>query len=358
MISLRQAILPIVASVFLIACDQTSDTVDEVPLRLVRTVKIMPFDADNWRSFSGLVEASRKAELSFRVPGKLKQLAVKEGDRVQKDQLLAQLDSSDYDIQLASRKAEYDKAEADFQRAKKLVTTGTISRSDYEKLKSQRETAQAGFAAAQQNVAYTSLRAPFAGRIARRYVDNFEEVRALQQIYALQDPTAITIRIDIPESIMINTRESAKPEVYAEFSQLPERRFPLTVKEVSTQADAQTNTFAVSFTMPAVEELNILPGMSVTVYAKPDRQRQGAQSMVYIPSHAVLEDKDGRFVYLVKRQGGNRGVIEKRPVVVGELSKAGLAITDGLQTGDEVVSAGMSKMSVGLEVRLSTEGAR
>ena len=82
MISLRQTILPIIASALLVACEQASDTVEEKPLRLVRTIEIMPFVAVNWRSFAGVVEASRKAELSFRVPGKLKQLSVKEGDRV------------------------------------------------------------------------------------------------------------------------------------------------------------------------------------------------------------------------------------------------------------------------------------
>ena len=259
---------------------------------------------------------------------------------------------------MKSHQAEYDKAEADFQRAEKLIKTGSISRSEYEQLKAQRKKSSAALEAARQNVAYTSLNAPFGGRIAKRNVENFEEIRAMQPIYTLQDPTAYTIRIDVPESIMILAREDRKPEVYAVFAQFPQRKFPLSIQEVSTQADAQTNTFAVSFAMPAVDDLNILPGMSVTVHAKPGRRQLAGPAVVYVPAHTVLEDNEGKFVYLVKRQGEEKGIIEKRTVSVGALSDAGLAITNGLRAGDELVTAGMSKMSVGLEVRLPAESAQ
>ncbi len=355
MIHLYKSILIILAAAMLTACDQQPDSIEDEPLRLVRTLTITPPDNDNLHEFSGVVEAAREAELSFRVAGKLKKLAVKEGDRVEKDQLLAQLDPTDYEIQLKSHKAEFSKAEADFQRAKQLIETDVISRSNYEQLKMQRDTSSSTVAAAQQKVTYTSLKAPFSGRIATRHVENFEEVGAKQKIYTLHDPTAFTIKVDIPESIMIRAKEDAKPEVYAVFSQFPERKFPLTISEVSTQADAQTNTFAVSLNMPATDDLNILPGMSVTVRAKPHSQRQISRATVLLPAHTVLEDDEGRFVYVVKPTGDNRGLIEKRSVSVGELMDSGLQIESGLQVGDEVVSAGMSKMSTGLEVRLPKE---
>lgn len=342
-------------SLFLAACDEVPETIEEPPLRLVRTITLSTTDRDTWQELPGVVEAARQAELSFRVSGNLENLVAKEGDLVNKDQLLAQLDDVEYSIQLNSRKAEYDKANADFKRGQSLVGSGTISRSDYENLKTQRDTSSAALAAARQNVEYTSLKAPFGGRIAKRHVENYEEIRAQQAIYMLQDLTALTVRVDVPESIMIRAQKDRNPEVYAVFAQFPERRFPLTLKEVSSQADAQTNTFGVSFSMSAVDNLNILPGMSVTVHARPDPERNGAKATLSIPAHAVLEDSEGRFVYVVKPNGDNRGRIERRNVSVGELSNSGLDITSGLQVGDQVVTAGMSKMSIGLEVKLTAE---
>jgi RND family efflux transporter MFP subunit len=341
--------------VFLAACDRDPDTTEPVPPRLVRTLHVTALGSNTWHEFPGVVEAARKADLSFRVSGELKKISGKEGDLVEKGQLLAQLDDTDYRIQFDSRKAEFDKADNDFKRAGKLVEKGAISSADFDSLKAQRESAKAGLASAMQNLAYTKLKAPFPGRIAIRHVENYEEVQAKQIIVTLQDPSWIMIRIDVPESVMIRVRESSNPEVYAVFNQIPDQRFPLTFKEVSTQSDEQTKTFAVNFVMPAVEGFNILPGMSVTVHAKPEYPNAGGQKVIHVPAHAVLEDTQGRFVYVVKSTGDGMGEVEKRLVVVGELSTLGLAVTSGLEVGDEVISAGMSKMVPGLVVRLPPE---
>ncbi len=358
MLRLFTIFLFILLSTFITACDRSSETEEEAPLRMVRTFWVANGDMDNWYEFPGVVEAAREADLSFRVSGQLKKLSAREGDRVEKDQLLAQLDATDYDIQLNSRQAEYNKADADFKRAEKLVNTGAISRADHERLKSQWETSAAALAAAQQNVAYTSLKAPFSGRIATRHVENFEEVSAKQTIYTLQDPSAITIRIDVPESIMIRARENTRPEAYAVFAQIPQRKFSLILKEVSTKADVQTSTYAVTFDMPLVDELNILPGMSVTVYGRPDNSNRVDEGVISVPAHTVLEDINGRFVFVVKREADGKGTIEKRAVTIGELTDSGLTVTSGLRIGDEVVSAGMSKMTDGLKVRLPAEAAQ
>jgi multidrug efflux pump subunit AcrA (membrane-fusion protein) len=95
--------------------------------------------------------------------------------------------------------------------------------------------------------------------------------------------------------------------------------------------------------------------MSVTVRGERNPIRKVDKGTVHVPAHAVLEDREGRFVYLVKVTGDAQGVVERRAVKTGNLSNLGLEITSGLETGDKVVTAGMSKMLPGLEVRLTTE---
>ena len=73
------------------------------------------------RNFPATIEASRRVELSFRVPGQLKELRVAEGDQIEAGQVLATLDPTDYRLALDNAKAELDRAASEWQRGKVLV---------------------------------------------------------------------------------------------------------------------------------------------------------------------------------------------------------------------------------------------
>lgn len=342
----------------LIACDSPQESVvAPPPLRLVKVLRISEPAQYQFKEFPGVVDAIQKADLAFRVSGKLEKLLVKEGDIVAKDQLLAQLDDKDYRIQLSSRQAEYKQVHADFVRARKLVGSGAISRSDFNKLQAQNSTAQANLATAKQTLGYTSLKAPFAGRIAKRYVENYEEVSAMQSVFLLQDTSSLTIKVNLPSSLMIKMREEAKPEVNALFDTIPGRKFPLSPLEVSTQADEATNTYQVTLSMDAVDGYNILPGMSVTVRGRRDIDNEIEQRSYYLPAQAVLSDAQGRYIYLAIPTVKGLAMVERRTVETGKLSQLGLEILSGVKTGEALIVAGMSKMYPGLEVRLSKESS-
>lgn len=337
-------------------CDSGKTEVEiEPPLRLVKTYTIEAPTVAEWQEFSGVVDAAKSAEIGFRVAGKLISLNVGEGDQVTENQLLAKLDDTDFQIQLKARQAEYQQANGDYKRARKLVESGTISRSDFNKLEAQNATAEAALAAASQNLEYTVLRSPFSGRIAKRHVNNFEEVSALQTVFTLHDLSSLIVRANIPERIMINARRDARPTIQARFDSMPAQIFPLTVFEVATVADPGTNTYQVSFTMQNIKGHNILPGMSVTVQALPDPTRKPGSSIFTVPAQAVLEDDRGRYLYLARPVSDSIATVERRQVQTGKLSQSGLAILSGLEVGDRVIVAGMSKMVAGLKVRLDGE---
>lgn len=352
-------LLAILTVAVISACDRSADPAPtEAPPRLVRTLQVALTNEGDWREFPGIVDAERKAGLSFRVGGKVIEMLANEGDQVGKGDLLARLDDTDYKIQLESREAEYASAHADYLRGEELVKTGVISKSDFNKLQAQDATSKASRDSAQQNVEYTHLIAPFDGEVAVRHVDKFEEVNAQQIIYTLHDTSSLVIKIHVPESLMIRVREGARPEVVAEFKELPDKQFPLTFKEVSTQADASTNTFAVTFTMASNGGFNILPGMSAKVRGKPSTHFTQQKRVFYVPPHAVLEDDKGRFVYVAEPESGDRGIVQRRDVETGRLSQQGLEIVSGLVGGDHVITAGMSKMQTGMTVRMRSDSPR
>lgn len=345
--------------VLITACDETQTSQTEAPLRPVRTIVASAADGLTGRDFPGVVVAQNKADLSFRVAGKLKELIVKEGDDVKTGQTLARLDQTDFKIALEDKKASYETAKANFTRSAKLVEPGHISKSEFDQIKATYSTATAQLKAAEQDLAYTELKSPFDGSITRIYVDNFEEVTAKERIATLQDLKSLVVEIDVPESLMIHVRrEPEKRQIYAIFDAIKDKKFKLTFREVSAQADETTRAYKVRLSLPPIEDYTILPGMTATVVA--DRvPGTGSQNNgdIVIPSHAVLEDSKSRFVYIAEPEPGssNIGVIHRRNVTTSILTNNGLTITSGLKPDDLVVTAGMSKMHEGLRVKLMVD---
>lgn len=332
-------------------CSKGDIETTPAPMRSVRTVIVAPSDGVVWRELPGVVKASKQAELAFRVPGKLIQLLASEGEDVDAGQMIAQLDATDYRIQFDSRKSEFNQVHSDYVRAQALVDQGMISRSDFGKLESQNATTKANYEVARQNMSNTELKTPFAGRIAKRYMDNYEEVSVMQPVYLLQDLSTLAVKVDVPESVMILIGDRVPPKLSAHFDTIPDQSFPLTLREAATQSHPETNTFEVTLNMSSVEAFNVLPGMSVTVRGERPAKENEA-NRVFLPAQAVMEDDAGRYVYIAQLREQGMGVVQRRTVVTGELSNLGLQITDGVASGDRVVVAGMSKMFSGLEVNL------
>lgn len=337
------------------ACSGNSETDTATAEELIKPVRTMTVHVGgiSTKSFTGVVDAIQTAELGFRVSGELKTVNIKEGDQVQKGTVLAQLDQTDFKINVDASKAEYSRAKSEFDRANSLISQGAISQADYEKLKAQLSAAKANLDSAEQNLKYTTLTAPFSGVIAKQYVSNFEKISSSEKFAAIQDLSAFEVRINIPESVMIRIQQDREnqSDIYAIFDGNEKRRYPLTFKEVSTRADKQTQTYAVKFVMDSPTDINVLPGMSTKVIATNELSQRSND--IYVPAHAVLEDSSGRFVYLAEASVENhQASIRRRAVVIGALNENGIQIVQGLQEGEHVVTAGMSQLSEGMDVRL------
>lgn len=351
--------LPVLLSALLFTgCGSEKETDKGEPdLRPVKTFTVGANNGGLRREFPGVVDALNKADLAFRVSGELQSMLVNEGDEVKLGQVIAKLDDTDYKIQLESYQASYDQAEADFSRASELIKKGYLSSSDYDALKTKQSTAKASLDAAKQSLLYTTLYAPFSGYIAKRHEENFEDVASGQPIFTLHDLSAYTVKVDIPESLMItiNPDTENRSRAFASFETLPGKQFPLKFKEVSTQPDPNSKTYQVSFIMEPDSNYNILPGMSVMVTGKPPTA--AGFKDIFVPASAVQEDELGRFVYRVKPSDTDQGTatIERTEVTTGQLTELGIKIHSGLSKGDKIVVAGISKMREGLNVKLMGE---
>ena len=337
-------------------CNQAPEKVEEA-LRPVRFLTMSTPESGLTKTLPGVVEAEKKASLSFRVSGKLNELLVHEGSRVEAGQKLAQLDQTDFIIQLNDRKASYEVAKADYDRAAKLMETGAIARADVDALKAKASTALAQLESARKELEYTALKAPFAGRIAKRFVDNFEEISAKQEVVSLQDISSLLIKVEMPASVIAQSKGQLErqPLSYsASFTSIPGQTFPLTVDAFSSQASDNSQTYTITFIMDMPDQRLIWPGMSAQVTI---RQMASENSPLRVPSNTVMEDNRGRYVYLVEELSDDTGLIKRRTVTTGELTGEGIEVHSGLAVGERLVTAGMNQLTEGMTVLLQQESA-
>lgn len=340
--------------VFISSCEEPAQTY-AASSRPVKTIVISDEMTGDTRTFPAVVDAIQKADISFRVNGKVQKVLVKEGDQVKKGQVLAELDPVDFNIQLKDRKASYDTAKANYDRAKVLVEKGAISRVDHDDIRARYHTAKANLSAAEQDLLYTKLKANFDGYIAKRHVEKFEEVILSQTVFSLEDVSALKIKIDVPENLMILIIKSngKKRGLYAVFDNISNQQFPLTFMESSTKADPNTKTFKVTLKMDAAEDYNILPGMTATAYAEMFPNETQSKTIAAVPISAVISDSEKQAtVWVVNEESMTVNPKKVTPgIMIGNIMQV-----DGLSPGDRVVIAGAPFLRNDMKVTLLETG--
>jgi len=341
-------------SAFLGACEEPQQTFVATS-RPVKTIVVGGQSSGDIRSFPAEVDAIQKADISFRVSGRIQKIYVKEGDQVKKGQLLAELDPTDFEITLKDRKASYNTAKANYDRAKELVDKGAISKVDHDNIRAKYYTAKANLNSAEQDLIYTKLKADFDGYIAKRYVENFEEVVLSKTIFSLVDVSSLKIIIDVPENLMmvIDKSQAGERSLYAKFDSIKNKQFPLQFREASTRADPSTKTFKVTLMMASSDTHNILPGMTGTVFVEMFPTEADSARAVILPVSAVVSDnKKQATVWIVDEK--TMTVTQKR--VTPGFMEGGSIQVNGLDQGDRVVTAGASSLRKNMKVTLLQTG--
>lgn len=353
-LNLSFAALIISASLIISSCSEPSQPY-VASSRPVKTIVVGDSSSGDSRTFAAVVDAIQKADISFRVSGKIQKILVKEGDEVKKDQLLAELDPTDFTIQLEDRKASYTTAKANFDRAKELVEKGAISKVDHDNIRAKYFTARAKLDEAEQDLLYTRLKANFDGYIAKRHVENFEEVVASQTIFSLQDISALKIIIDVPENLMVSLKKSptAQRKLSASFTNIKGVNFPLSYMESTTKADPTTKTFKITLKMDAPSDYNILPGMTATVSAEVLQTELDNDTAVSLPSSAVVADNDKQAsVWIVNEE---TMTVNPKTVTVSSIIGDSILVT-GLNGGERVVTAGAAFLRSNMKVSILETG--
>ncbi len=314
------------------------------------------------RRISGRVTAADESQLSFGVSGTIASLAVNVGDEFAQGQLLASLD--DAPLQLAVEQAramvavsrsKNVEAEQAYRRIRELAAKGVASQAELEGATAALDSArgnlrseEASLASRERDLAMARITAPFAGQVADRLADPFEEVSASQAVLAVQTNGLFEVEVTLPETLMR----------LIDYGQVVTVSFPSAqevvegvVTEIGAQAGA-SSAYPVKVRLSSAIE-GLRAGMTASVAFTLAQQAQ-AQPVYLIPLSAIAidagtGDRDEAQTAPVFVVGDDQR-LQVRRVSIGDVRGNELEVFDGLAKGDQLVVAGVPFLREGMQV--------
>lgn len=253
------------------------------------------------------------------------------------------------------RRAARDVAEAQVRVAEETlgIATSGARPEDIEAMEARIQSMEAELGLAKDQLADTTLTAPYQGIVVETYLENFEYVRAQDPVLSLQDIRIVEIVAQIPENVVARDRKGeADVSFAARFESLQGKEFPAEPTEIAAQADIMTRTYAVTFQTPQPEEGRILAGMTAEITV--NNLLSGGASFT-IPIDSIFGDAAGsKFVWILLPDL----TVERREVEVGDLVGVSAVVTAGLSPGETIVTAGTNFLTDGQLVREITDELR
>ena len=357
--------LPILLALLLSACGGGEPEAIE-QLRPVRYVIIEDGTTLRDRSFSGISKSSTESRLSFKVTGTVDSIPVQIGERLEAGSTIIELDATSYELQVQQAEATLVEAEANdrraaanYDRTRGLYANDNASLNDLEAARAQAESAEAMVDAAVKaleiarlNLSYTRLTADTDCSIASLDVEVNENVGAGQQVAMVSCGDTFEVTLDLPESVIANVAVGV--DVAIGFGAIDDVEFTGVVTEVAVAASQAATGF------PIVVQVNerhpsLRSGLAADVTFQFGSGQAGYAPV--LPVDAIVNDPGGTYVFVAEpAQAEGEAVVRRRDVDLGELTQIGVEVTEGLNVGDRVVTAGVSVIRDGQRVLLPETG--
>lgn len=333
----------------------------EEPVRSVRTLTVAPQSAGMTLEYAAEVRARTESRLGFRVAGKMVRRHVDLGDSVKAGQVLAQLDPQDLRLgqeaaraSLFAAQANFEQAQADFNRFKELRDQGFISSAELERRDTALKAAEAQLvqARAQASVqgnqaAYATLVADAAGVVTAVEAEPGMVLGAGTTVLRLAHDGPRDVVFSVPEDKVNVMKDLAAQGQVLKVQLWDEAREPLParIREIAAAADPVTRTYLVK---ADVGQVALKLGQTATVIV----QLPAAEGAIKLPMSALREEQGRTTVWVVDPASMT---VQVRPVTVAGADENLVVIADGLVPGDRVVTAGVHVLTAGQKVKFYAE---
>ena len=310
---------------------------DPVPVKAVVVRSADSFGSD---TYIGTVRASRSSVVSSRYAGTLVLLPVREGQYVDKGDVIGTVSSQNVASMRDMSLASLEQARDGYERAKSVYEKGSMAEVKWVEVKTKLAQAEASARAAQQAYDDCTIKAPFSGVVGDIMADEGVEVDPLDNILSLLDITSVKILFPVPENELGQMDKGDHAAISIPALGLGDVDAEITAKGIV--ASPLSHTYECTL-LPVRKIPGLMPGMVVKVYID-----HTGGSGVTVPASVIRTDMDGRYLWTVSDD--NR--VCKTYVTPDGFSGKGVIISDGLSIGDRVITEGVQKVCSGMKVRI------
>jgi len=352
--------LPVLALLLaLTGCEQAPPMPE--PIRPVRVVTATPQPFEARSTYTGEVRARIETNMAFRIGGKIVARFVEIGSEVRKGSLLARLDPEDTRLAIENARAQvnaaladYNQAQTDLGRFRRLLETRVISQAEFDRRQTisdsaaaRLESARSQLRVSQNQMGYTELHAESDGVVTALGAEAGQVVAAGQTVLRLARPEEKEVVFNVAENRLDELRGASQIRVSL-WSQ-PDLGFDGVVREIAPGADPVTRTYAVKVAVKeATAAMRLGMTASVTII------RSGGDAIVPLPLTALYQQGPDPAVWIFDPA---TETVALRPVRVVSFVEKYVLIGSGLKAGEKVVTAGVHKLIPNQKVRLLPEVA-
>lgn len=306
--------------------------------------------AENWPdtlTAIGSVTADQGVMISPEIGGAITEISFESGVAVKKGDLIVKLDTSSEEAQLRAAEAQADLARVNAERDRQLRVNNTVSQSELDSAEALLKQSQANADAIRATINKKNIRAPFSGKLGIRLVNLGEQVDVGKPIVSLQSLAPVFVDFTLPQQELEKLKTGLKIVVTSDT--YPGRQFQGELTAINPDLESTTRSVQLRAKFANDDEL-LRPGMFVRV----EVVLEDAQSVLAIPSTAVMRAPYGDAVYLIETQtinGVTSLIAQQKFIRIGRSHGDYVSVESGLEPGARVATAGLFKLHNGAPVQ-------
>jgi len=310
----------------------------------VAAVEMVPRDMSLELRVSGNIEPIREVRMSSRMSGIVSQVAVEEGDWVERGAVLARIDVAEQRAELSRARANLEQAETAYQRARQLREQDLVSTAEYEDARAAASVARSEVELWETRARFGTVAAPSPGRVTRKMVEAGSAVANGEDLFVIADVSTLVVRVGITD--IYAPRLSPGDRVAVQVDAIPDRTWEATIRRIFPSADPESRLIPVEIAFVDPDRELLRPGFLARIRLDVER----LPDVLAVPNESLLAStRDDPFVYVIDEDDR----LVRRTVETGVSRRDWTEIRSGLERGEMVVASNPANLSEGTLVRVS-----
>lgn len=347
--ALKKSVMPLILGAMLAAlagCAQDEETTP--PARSATPIaayEVATRDLSRPLRLAAPVETRALIRLAARTAGTVQEVLFEEGERVQKDQLLARLDVAEAEAELARTEAELASAKLDYDRAVELRRRGVATELEFQTARVAMEVAESHRTLWRSRVGYGRIQAPQDSMVIARYVEPGEAVQTQDTLFELANMEQLVLRLGVSEMDVVHLQHGQI--IPLTLDALPGVTLEGQVRRIFPAAQGTSRLITVEVQLPADSyERGVKPGF----LARVDTAIDPRPNTLVVPSAAIGSDEEGFYVYIISDER-----LQRRNVEPGITRGRWTELVTGVEVGERILASNPIDMSDEQPVRVVTQ---